>query len=348
MWLWKAPLQDRIHEVLSSSFPAQWSQAFFVLGSCLVLAVAATPQNARRHLLDYGARTSKAQTNNVGAEHGGRDLSQNGGWLTRSVAALTSRGQVPHSWFSSFYLTSLAWSFFWLAQYLSDGKTLHFLAARQMAASPPTPSMNPGQVALLWSMMLLQAGRRTYEHWASFKPSTSKMWFVHWLLGIFFYTTMGLSVWIEGSGMKSQHFTVYGIVDQEDCAEVILQRSLFSDPVASYSPKSLVATVLFLWAWVNQHLCHKHLAGLKKYSLPNEGLFRFLVCPHYTCECLIYLSMAVAGAPEGTLYNTTLMYGLAFVVVNLGVTAGQTRKWYADKFGADSVAKKWKMIPLMY
>ena len=32
------------------------------------------------------------------------------------------------------------------------------------------------------------------------KPSTSKMWFVHWLLGIAFYLAVGVSVWIEGAG----------------------------------------------------------------------------------------------------------------------------------------------------
>ena len=77
-------------------------------------------------------------------------------------------------------------------------------------------------------------------------------------------------------------------------------------------------------------------------------MFRFLVCPHYTCECLLYLSMAVAGAPDGAAYNRTLICGLVFIVTNLGVTAGATRKWYMDKFGADADSKKWNMIPLLY
>jgi 3-oxo-5-alpha-steroid 4-dehydrogenase 3 len=105
---------------------------------------------------------------------------------------------------------------------------------------------------------------------------------------------------------------------------------------------------VYLFAWINQYQCHKHLAGLKKYSLPSQGLFRFLLCPHYTCECLLYLSMAVAGAPEGAWYNRTLLCGLAFVVTNLSVTAAGTRKWYVDKFGADSINDKWNMIPLLF
>lgn len=35
------------------------------------------------------------------------------------------------------------------------------------------------------------------------KPSASKMWFVHWLLGIAFYVTVGIAVWIEGAGMPA-------------------------------------------------------------------------------------------------------------------------------------------------
>jgi len=114
------------------------------------------------------------------------------------------------------------------------------------------------------------------------------------------------------------------------------------------SPKTVAATLVYLFAAISQYQCHKHLAGLKKYSLPNRGAFRFLICPHYTYECLLYLAMAVAGAPKGAACNITLICGLLFVVTNLGVTAGTTRKWYMEKFGSDAVKKKWNMIPLLY
>lgn len=97
-----------------------------------------------------------------------------------------------------------------------------------------------------------------------------------------------------------------------------------------------------------QHRCQRYLSGLKKYSLPDAGMFRHLVCPHYTCECLLYLSLAAVAAPEGSLYNQTLACGVLFVSVNLGVTAGGTRKWYVDKFGADKMESRWNMIPLVY
>jgi 3-oxo-5-alpha-steroid 4-dehydrogenase 3 len=109
-----------------------------------------------------------------------------------------------------------------------------------------------------------------------------------------------------------------------------------------------VAIPAFLFAWVNQYRCHKHLAGLKKYSLPAGDMFRHYVCPHYTCECLLYLSMAVATAPHGAWCNWTLLCALTFVGVNLGVTASGTRKWYVDKFGPGAIGGKWNMIPFVF
>jgi 3-oxo-5-alpha-steroid 4-dehydrogenase 3 len=187
---------------LSSSAPAQWAQAFFILASCLVLAVAALPEKARRPMLDYGARTSKSDK---------ADLNEDGkharrAWLDSLVTMLTSWGQVPHSWFMSFYTTSLTCSVFWLVQYLTDGRVLRFLAARQVTTSTPETSMRSGQVVLLWIMMFLQASRRLYEHLTLFKSSKSTMWVVHWVLGIVYYTCMGLSVWVEGSGKTPQAF----------------------------------------------------------------------------------------------------------------------------------------------
>ena len=112
--------------------------------------------------------------------------------------------------------------------------------------------------------------------------------------------------------------------------------------------KTLAGIIMFLYASINQYRCHRHLAGLKKYSLPELRLFRQLICPHYFCECLVYLSLAITAAPEGELLNKTLLCALAFVVANLGVTASGTRKWYAEKFGSKAIETKWNMIPFVF
>lgn len=108
------------------------------------------------------------------------------------------------------------------------------------------------------------------------------------------------------------------------------------------------ATAVYFWAWFKQGDCHAHLASLKKYTLPTAGLFQYLVCPHYTCECLVYLTIAYVAAPEGQWFSGPVLCGLAFVVANLGATAVGTRQWYAQKFGADAVASRWTMIPFVF
>lgn len=119
-------------------------------------------------------------------------------------------------------------------------------------------------------------------------------------------------------------------------------------PVTLVSTKVPTALAVYCIAMAKQNECHKYLASLKKYTLPTEGWFRYLICPHYTCECLIYLAIAFIAAPDGSLFNVSVLCGLLFVVVNLGATANGTKQWYAGKFGADKVAGRWSMIPFLF
>jgi 3-oxo-5-alpha-steroid 4-dehydrogenase 3 len=112
--------------------------------------------------------------------------------------------------------------------------------------------------------------------------------------------------------------------------------------------KTLLAVPMFLVASGIQNNCHKHLASLKKYSLPKSIWFQRVVCPHYTSECLIYLAIAIAAAPQGQMFNKTVLAGLGFVASNLAVTADSTRKWYIEKFGVEKVTGHWRMVPYVY
>ena len=73
--------------------------------------------------------------------------------------------------------------------------------------------------------------------------------------------------------------------------------------------------------------------------------FQVVISPHYTAECLIYLSFAIMAAPGGAFVNRTLLCAFLFVYVNLSVSASTTKKWYADKFGKEKVARRGEMIP---
>ncbi|KAK3357427.1 hypothetical protein B0T25DRAFT_566712 [Lasiosphaeria hispida] len=323
---------EAVAAAVSAVPPAQWCQAFFLFAAAAVLAVAAAPREARTLLVDYGARKADDSPPHPGQKQQAtapRCQAQNRGWTLSLITAVTSWGQVPHSWFGAFYVVSLGCTVFWLVQYLTGGTLMHLIASRQSTAPGLSPTL--GQVAVTGAMMLLQVARRIFEHATIVKPSMSTMWVVHWVLGMGFYLFISVSVWVEGS-------------------RAILERSV--TPSRTFDISSLlklsVAIPAFLFAWVNQYRCHAHLAGLKKYSVPEEGLFRRLICPHYTCECLLYFSLALAAAPPGQSCNKTLLCALAFVLVNLGVTAAGTRKWYARKFGSAAVAEKWNMIPFLF
>ncbi|KAG7419906.1 hypothetical protein ACKAV7_004948 [Fusarium commune] len=155
------------------------------------------------------------------------------------------------------------------------------------------------------------------------------MWLIHWALGVAFYAVISLAVWIEGSS-------------------AIL--SCWDSPNQSLEiPRRLLSAVLFYFvAYFKQNQCHRHLASLKKYTLPTEGWFKYLVCPHYTAECILYLAIAWIAAPPGELFNKSILTAVAFVAVNLGATAKDTKAWYENKFGSDKVADRWIMIPPVY
>uniref|UniRef100_L2G829 Polyprenal reductase n=1 Tax=Colletotrichum fructicola (strain Nara gc5) TaxID=1213859 RepID=L2G829_COLFN len=229
------------------------------------------------------------------------------------VKAFASIGQIPHAWFMHFYVASIAGSAFWAFEYLRNGPFLRLIAARQ--AQSASPAMSLEQTILIWALMALQGSRRLYECFFVMKPGSSKMClFARIITG--FHAALRASPECNLGALLSLH--------------------------------SFIGVAMYLYGWTMQNWCHKHLASLKKYSLPEQGLFRYLVCPHYTCECLLYLGLAIAAAPQGQMINRTLLSAFWFIVANLGTTADGTKEWYAQKFGAEKVASKWKMIPFLF
>lgn len=188
-------------ELLLSVSPAHWCQICFTLATCAVLAVAAAPSAERKLLVNYGARahgsTATTTTTVDPAEGEDNDV------FLRAVRKLTSLGQVPHSWFFTFYLVYVQCALFWAVQFISGGLVLRTIAHWQIELGPPT-SVGANQVFIAWCLMLSQAARRLYESWAFAKPSRSTMWFVHWLMGQFFYLGISVAVWVEGSGTFSR------------------------------------------------------------------------------------------------------------------------------------------------
>ncbi|CAM1505382.1 Fc.00g110190.m01.CDS01 [Cosmosporella sp. VM-42] len=307
---------ESVIKTLQGFSPAQWCQTFFLVSANLVFAVQALPNDVSKTLMNYGARRP--------TENSDKAEKEKSKGLKRFAELVTSYGQVPHQWFLHFYILSTSLSAFWAWQYFQKGYLMRELAVRQAASDQPT--MQLGQVFAAWLMMTLQGSRRLYESLYVSKPGSSPMWFVHWALGLVYYTSMSIAVWIEGSS-------------------AILASWESPQETRFFTRRVVLALALYCFACFKQNQCHRYLATLKKYTLPSQGWFEFLVCPHYTSECLIYVAIASAAAPPGRLFNNSVLCGLIFVGVNLGATAEGTKKWYAEKFGADKVAQRSKMIP---
>ena len=219
------------------------------------------------------------------------------------------------------------------------------LARLEVQGSTRQQSMDRISLAVTWGMMLVQGLRRLYECVAIMRPSESTMLAVHWLLSILFYVSASIGVWIEGSCTALPH-SLHPCVLTSIAS--ILQTNPSSSAMAIPPLRFVIAIPLFIWASWQQNRCHRHLAGLPKYTIPQQGMFRRLLCPHYTCECLIYASLAFAAAPRGVFVNRTCLSGLFFVACNLASTAAGTKAWYSDRFGPGKVGGKWGMVPFVF
>lgn len=185
---------NKVADLASDLSPAQWCQSFFTLSAALVLALQVLPRDVRRAMMDYGPRRPKDGKSRNKKED---DEKQSFAGLRSFLKNLTEYGQVPHSWFLHFYITSVSLSGFWAWQYLTRGSVLRIIATWQDRAG--RSSMSLEQIYIAWLLMALQGSRRLYESLFVFKPGSSPMWFIHWALGAAFYAVISLAVWIEGS-----------------------------------------------------------------------------------------------------------------------------------------------------
>jgi len=165
-------------------------QGFFLLAASTIVFVNAI-EALQSRFLAYGARASIQEP---------RPLEQQR-WLMSMLDRL-ARLRVPHKWFIHFYIVSVLSSVFWLQQLLTRGVGFQLIGSR-MKTTQNSHSMSFNQVFLCSALLMAQGARRLMESISLAKPSQSRMWFVHWLLGIGFYIAMGVGVWIEGRGTLS-------------------------------------------------------------------------------------------------------------------------------------------------
>jgi 3-oxo-5-alpha-steroid 4-dehydrogenase 3 len=259
--------------------------------------------------------------------------------LAESILDYLATLQVPHSWFSSFYVASVSCSLLWIADYALSGPISSHIAAY---VNTSRPTMTFHQVFIVWLVVLAQGSRRLYECHAFSRASTSTMWVGHWVLGMAFYLGLSVAIWIEGTQALAKH-----------------ELTLVDFSIQAPSVRTFISLAIFMFASGIQHDCHAYLASLKptgannkdgksNYKLPTHPAYNLTVTPHYFAECLIYLSIAGMAAPAGQWLNSTVACALMFVIVNLGVTAHETYEWYERRFGKSALKGRWRMVPFIF
>jgi 3-oxo-5-alpha-steroid 4-dehydrogenase 3 len=101
-----------------------------------------------------------------------------------------------------------------------------------------------------------------------------------------------------------------------------------------------------------QYRCHYILYQLKRsgkkttevstYSLPREGLFRIVCCPHYMMEIILYIALWQT-LPQ----SLTLLLIVLWTLSNLSVMAYKQYCWYFDNFPNDFIdgdKKYWRIL----
>ena len=156
----------------------------------------------RSRFITYGARATPS-TGPRAKDSNSSSSNANPSLITRALDSLASL-QVPHSYFTQFYVVSILSSLFWVTQLLLRGFVFQAVSAR-ISPDHLQNSMSVNQVLLCWALMTVHSSRRLAESFIFSKPSTSRMFFVHWLLGIAFYLAATVAIWIEGAGRFTAH-----------------------------------------------------------------------------------------------------------------------------------------------
>lgn len=158
-------------------------------------------------------------------------------------------------------------------------------------------------------LILFHSVRRAYETtFISKYTPTSRMHWSHYVVGIWFYSVLNLMINIK------------------------LHQGAVSSALKP------VPFLIFCFASWDQYKSHRILSRLVKYSLPTEGLFQIVCCPHYLDEVLIYASLIP--------YNWEFSWLLIWVFTNLSVSARENKNYYDHRFPKARVPQ-YAIIPLV-
>jgi 3-oxo-5-alpha-steroid 4-dehydrogenase 3 len=211
----------------------------------------------------------------------------------------------------------------------------------------PTMDRNPSlSNSTTLVLLVIHLSRRLYEclHVHRWTPQ-SKMHLAGYLLGILHYMLLPI-VFISLPRNHHKEGTISSLNFRE-----------------SESSQWIVAaaSLLCLWAQYQQYRHHCLLAKLRSsninaksnaktvYSLPVGGWFRFVTCPHYLAEILIYFAFAILleMQREQSTHRFRHFFLLGWVATNLTVSALRNHDWYTKHIPNHTQLGRKAIVPLL-
>jgi hypothetical protein len=231
-------------------------------------------------------------------------------------------------------------------------------------AAPTTIYRNPSlSYSTTLVLLVTHLSRRLYEClYIHIWTSQSKMHLAGYMVGILHYILLPF------------------VFVSVPCSQVAVVSSLHGNDSESSSSQNWIitaASLFCLWAQYQQYRHHCLLASLRPpsntsksklnaksktvvYSLPVGGWFRFVTCPHYLAEILIYFAFAILLEMDIQMQMETHrdhylshtrrfrhFFLLAWVATNLTVSALTNHNWYTKHIPNHTQLGRKAIVPLM-
>ncbi|CAM9003875.1 unnamed protein product [Rhodiola kirilowii] len=291
-----------------------------------------------------------------------------------SLSNSSQRLTVPQKFFMHFYVFSVVWnttllaltwhyaykiapldsgSVKYMANHLTGGG--HIFSLHKSHLTSVAERYRVWQSVLLLLLMEIQVVSRLYESLYVFKYSYSaRMHIIGYLTGYYFYVAVPLSLChgcvLDVLNFAADQVAEFSVMGQEKVSVMEYDFWGYLKPMTKLGWCQFAGAAVFLWGWVHQRDCHAILGSLRrhksdqdKHVIPRSDWFDYVSSPHYFAEMVIYAGLIIASG--GT--DLTIVLAFAFTVANLSFVAGETHRWYLEKF-EDYPRKRKAVIPFIY
>lgn len=172
-------------------------RSFYIVTVAGILIARLTPALHDRFLA-YGARQDHKKVDEDKDVLNQRKLNSNSSSSITEILDYATKFTVPHSWFTHFYVVSTCSALFWTTvlstDLIWDSGTVWSEYEDNVSHTPNYWHYKARGCVLL---MLLHSVRRLYECVHLSKPSRSRMWIGHYLVGIAFYLVTNIAIWVD-------------------------------------------------------------------------------------------------------------------------------------------------------